>query len=756
MDIIHPLLLSGLVLAAAPVVLHLIMRQKPKRLPFPAFRFLRQRYRVNQRKLNLQHLLLLLLRIAVICALCLALARPRLVAGRFFDTADRPVSVVLLFDTSASMEYTVGGVTRLDEAKTRARELLGELNSSSQVAVLDSGEERDEPAVSVGNARSRIDALRINPKAGALNRHIERSLRLLEQQDAGEETPPRILYIFSDRTRACWDPAGLKPVVPEGVQVVFVDVGVEKPRDLAIEGVEVIPPVMPPEARYEVRVRIRGTPGGHENQLSCKVDGTKLERPVKLTENYTGDVFVFDGLRAPAAAGGPLDVPYQVRVSLGARDALPGNNERYATFLVRPSRKLLTLVDNDEAKKEKVPVDGKLVPPATRVWYAVHAATKSFTCEIKSLDEAKALTAQDLAKYPIICMFEVGNPEGWWQRLASYVKGGGGLAIVPGGEEVMGDREDFNTKGMKAELLPAPLLELASAPRKKPLSWSRFSGEHPLLAPFVAWAKGVDPDFDRDDLRPFVLRYWRVGKPAGTVIASYDDKGKSPALLERALGHGRVVMFTSPLDIRFVPGSSAQQWNNYWQDSSFGLVLIDRVCRYLGGEATAPEMNFRCGQVPQVTLPAGAEGPFTLSGPGLSGSDRNVRLPGKGGPVLLSQAVQPGNYVVLDGRNQPVAGFSLNIPPVETDLERVPIEQLELVLGKGSVVQVLGSGSIRDALAGARRPPFELLPLLMMALLVVLTGESLLANRFYRRTPEDSASGGAEATPLTANPQGTP
>src|SRR4051812_16147995 len=65
MDFSHRYLLFGLLLAGVPVLLHLLMKQKPKRLPFPAFRFLKQRYRTNQRKLNLQNLLLLLLRIGV-------------------------------------------------------------------------------------------------------------------------------------------------------------------------------------------------------------------------------------------------------------------------------------------------------------------------------------------------------------------------------------------------------------------------------------------------------------------------------------------------------------------------------------------------------------------------------------------------------------------------------------------------------------------------------------------------------------------
>ena len=37
--------------------------------------------------------------------------------------------------------------------------------------------------------------------------------------------------------------------------------------------------------------------------------------------------------------------------------------------------------------------------------------------------------------------------------------------------------------------------------------------------------------------------------------------------------------------------------------SSPTLVLIDRVSRYLGGEVAVPELNFRCGQTPQVRNP---------------------------------------------------------------------------------------------------------------------------------------------------------
>src|SRR4051812_46589486 len=117
MTFIHGYLLGGLLLAGVPVLLHLTLRQKPRRLPFPAFRFLRQKQRVNQRRLRLQHVLLLALRVLVIAALCLALARPRVFSHRLSLAGERPVACALVFDTSLSMEYGAGGITRLDEAK---------------------------------------------------------------------------------------------------------------------------------------------------------------------------------------------------------------------------------------------------------------------------------------------------------------------------------------------------------------------------------------------------------------------------------------------------------------------------------------------------------------------------------------------------------------------------------------------------------------------------------------------------------------
>src|SRR5262249_31341484 len=113
MTFIHPLLLGGLVLAGIPVLLHLIMRQKPKPVLSPAFRSLLQRHRTTQRKLRLRPLLLLALRVLLIALVCLALARPKLLSERLGLSGQQPVAAVLVFDTSYSMEYVAGGRNRL-------------------------------------------------------------------------------------------------------------------------------------------------------------------------------------------------------------------------------------------------------------------------------------------------------------------------------------------------------------------------------------------------------------------------------------------------------------------------------------------------------------------------------------------------------------------------------------------------------------------------------------------------------------------
>ena len=83
MSLLHPAFLFGLGLAVIPILLHLLLRAKPKRLIFPALRLIQQNRRQNVRRMQLRHLWLLLLRMLVIGLLAFAMTRPTLPTANY-------------------------------------------------------------------------------------------------------------------------------------------------------------------------------------------------------------------------------------------------------------------------------------------------------------------------------------------------------------------------------------------------------------------------------------------------------------------------------------------------------------------------------------------------------------------------------------------------------------------------------------------------------------------------------------------------
>ena len=133
-------LAAGVALAALPVILHLFMKQTPKKIVFPALRLIKERQRRSRKKLRIKNWLLLLARMALLALMALALARPRVNSTTTLGDREVPTAMVLVFDTSLSMSYKQQDKTRLDEAKQRARALLTRSHEASRVFVIDSAD----------------------------------------------------------------------------------------------------------------------------------------------------------------------------------------------------------------------------------------------------------------------------------------------------------------------------------------------------------------------------------------------------------------------------------------------------------------------------------------------------------------------------------------------------------------------------------------------------------------------------------------
>jgi len=139
-------------------------------LEFPALRFIQQRQISNRRRLQLRHLLLLLLRMLAICLLAFALARPSIKLSALLDWRQSSWETRKLRGRGRSSstprpawDYRLDNKTRLEIASENALWLLGELPVNSEVAGAGGKYEEARFQVDIGAARQRIERWRPVP-----------------------------------------------------------------------------------------------------------------------------------------------------------------------------------------------------------------------------------------------------------------------------------------------------------------------------------------------------------------------------------------------------------------------------------------------------------------------------------------------------------------------------------------------------------------------------------------------------------------
>ena len=183
-----------------PIILHLLMRQRPKLLEFPALRFIQKRHDTNQRRLRLRHLLLLLLRAGAIALLALALARPSIKFSSRLGSQEAPVAAALIFDAAPHMQYRREKKTRLEAAQEIGQWLLAQLPPESQIAVFDSGMAPRSFDADRGLSKQRIERLEVVPNPRSLSQIVGEAAVVLKESDL----PAKEIYVFTDLSRASW------------------------------------------------------------------------------------------------------------------------------------------------------------------------------------------------------------------------------------------------------------------------------------------------------------------------------------------------------------------------------------------------------------------------------------------------------------------------------------------------------------------------------------------------------------------------
>ena len=335
MSFVYGAILWGSVAAAAPVISHLLMRSKPRKVVLPTLRFVKTTHRANLAKLKLKHLILLVMRMAVIVLAVLILGRAFLPGYRSSDGSSVPSAVVVVVDNSASMGYRLGGRTLLDRGKQVAAEIVESLPAGSRVAVIttDPGKtgagflvDRKLAGQHVTDAAAGFGDAPIAPAVG-------RALQML----SGVNLPRKEVLIISDMTRGAWrDFSPVTPAAPDppggasqgsDVRFTVIDCGAGKYTNASLGEVRLSSPFAPVGLEVTLETTLRSANLGGEMNVQVELDGKPVGRRSVMLD--PGEV---KPLRV--ALRGEREGVLHGRVILRGADALTADNVRYFTLRV--------------------------------------------------------------------------------------------------------------------------------------------------------------------------------------------------------------------------------------------------------------------------------------------------------------------------------------------------------------------------------------------------------------------------------------
>ncbi len=674
MVFLTPLFLLGLLAAAIPIAIHLIRKEKPPKVMISTIRFLKKTSKKLVLFQQLQQILLLLLRSAVIALLVIAFARPLINASvaRLVD-AD-PQAAVIMLDLSMSMRY---GDT-FERAKEAALEVLGDRSAGDEVAFIgfsQSAEVVRELNSDLTAVRSTINEL--SEPGWGTTRYLP-NIQLADQMLESSNFDNRAVYLISDFQAGAMnaDDAGWQ--LAPGVAFTGIDVGTESSRNLTITDVRSPEQLLEDAPSQQILARVRSTGSVYldSGQVSLLLNGQVVDRvDVDLGER-SEEVVTFE---ADFSAEGSY--VGEVRVT---GDEFTADNSFYFTVDVLP--KIRVLLVNGEASDNWFDDEGH--------WFGLAVSSTQDSPFSLDVIQPEALSAAALRDHDVAVLLNVGGLGGnQAAALTDYVRGGGSLLLAPG------DRVDAEvTNRQLADVLPATLLGRGDPGLDDYLVIADFDRRHPILRPLDSdWAARFQA-------------HWSLAPAAdASVLMQFDNT--EPALVERQVEQGRVLLFASSLDL---------EWNNLALQGLY-LPFVHETLRHLV-QPPVKERAYSVGDTINFDPEQRADS--------VSVAYENGGNPTFTGDRYVIAAQRPGLLnAEIDGVP---AVYAVNVRPVEANLARIAPSTLydEVINPDTSPVR---SRAVQTAqLIEELERPQRIWWWLLAAVMLLLLAEAVIANRTYR------------------------
>jgi hypothetical protein len=728
MAFLNPLLLLGIAGIASPIIIHLLAKKQIKRVVWAAMRFLKVTVDRNQRKMNLEDLLLLLLRCLILAVLALALARPALREGGI-GLLDGDEASLILLDNSGSMSASDGAATRFEKAQKAANQILDGLPGGSRVGVwLISDTVRDsipEPTRDFALARKIIREAKQSDQGTEWQPAMRRAIDVLGRQTGMHKH----IYVVTDGQAVGWRGVGetrksLESVKKE-MNATLVLVGEGEQRNLGVTDVRLasaLAPVNQP-LRFEVSVANFGTEEVRNVAVSLGIDE---DAP---TDEQTIEVL---------PAGGEPKV-----ISLFATFREPGFHT--VTARLHPDRctfddqRTLALRVMDEVNVLLVDGDPGAEPRDSEVFYLRNALTP-VPLELRGRFFIKTRTVTGvefdkiaLRDFEVVVLANVVDLSVMAaDSLHSFVRQGGGLLVFPGSRISLPFYNErlFADRGLLPAAFGEPIGEAVDETKaERPQNYFHLQSKDYAHRIVDLWK---DPASGSLALAQFYRALTLVpGKksdvpgdaPAPAVVLSYS--GGQPAVMERSYGFGRVVQFSSTAD-------------GAWNDLPVRPVFLPLIHRTLGFLLARYEerLNVRAGT------------PFTFAAAAdRVGKDYVVVEPNaKKESARPKAVVMKGSLPQVEQADTSLAGaysvsfledsegnlrFAAASDPAEGDLHELSAADIATLAPVAQVIRWTPATDLRDRMQ-RERTGTELWFLLALAAVVLVVVDTIMGNRFSR------------------------
>jgi hypothetical protein len=653
--------LAGLI----PIALHFWFQRQRREMNWAAMQFLMAAIQKQSRRIRLQQLILLLLRIAILVTLALAAAQPFLSSREpnWIGTTRPPLLWVGVIDTSYSMQYVDSTrQSRWEQAVTKAREMIEQLQPGDGALLLTLG---SPPRVIFSEATfdrttALLELAKLTPTAEGSD--LSTTLAVLEDLlDSNRRSHPELtshhVVFFTDAAGETWNtapPSSLESTlqsVTKGAELFIERVGDGKSDNTAITDmrIDLARPQQDKEVAFIAEVANLSADTEVETSVQLWLDNQAIQsETVQLTPRERKQV------RFQQRFSESKLYRLEARITT---DGLTLDDRRHLLMATRADARILLLEDlPGQAKYLDLALSNPIT--ATDKWNA--------TTEVFQVADWRDLNLQNI---DLVILCNVSTlPEQLPNLLRDYVQRGGKLLGF------LGDRAD-----------PASYQRFAELDSNNDAKQNFFPLQ--LTAPSPLAVYSIDPrNYESPFLRIFqdfpdsgllttpIFRYWKLDSSQSLPNSIHIDLATSdhdPVLLTYAYGNGSVAWWlTSPTPQAATIGD-AEPWNAMAAWPSF-LPLIREQVSYL----TRPGEN-QTQRLVNVPLQGYLPPEITDEQVNVLRPDRRVDPirplpPQQDGyrPWVYSGDDQPGFYEVQTTQPLPnqTGVFAVNVDTRESDL----------------------------------------------------------------------------------------